>query len=72
MSIQKNPLFHLFYEFLGRRIKTLQNQKMTAGTFNVSWDGRDDNGKEVVSGIYFYSFKPIRMTAYRILLVQKR
>jgi flagellar hook assembly protein FlgD len=30
---------------------------MTAGTFNVSWDGRDDNGKEVVSGIYFYSFK---------------
>jgi len=54
---KESTVSFIIYDILGRRIKTLQNQKMTAGTFNVSWDGRDDNGKEVVSGIYFYSFK---------------
>jgi hypothetical protein len=46
----------IIYDILGRRIKTLQNQKMPAGTFNVSWDGKDENGKDVVSGIYIANF----------------
>jgi len=30
------------------------DQKLKAGHKLVDWDGKDDSGKEVASGIYFY------------------
>ena len=53
---KESAVSFIIYDILGRRIKTLQNQKMHAGTFNVSWDGKDEYGKDVVSGIYFANF----------------
>ena len=40
---------------LGRKVKTLINEKKEAGFYTVFWDGIDDRGESVVSGIYFYS-----------------
>ena len=37
----------------GRRIRTLVSQAFTAGAQSSSWDGRDDAGRPVASGIYF-------------------
>jgi hypothetical protein len=53
---KESSVSFIIYDILGRRVKTLQNQKLSAGTFNISWDGKDENGKEVVSGIYFANF----------------
>jgi hypothetical protein len=45
------------YNILGQKVKTLVNEKLTAGVKEVEWDSKDDNGLEVASGIYFYRIK---------------
>jgi len=37
----------------GRRIRTLANGERAAGTYRVSWDGRDDDGRMTVAGLFF-------------------
>jgi len=42
------------YNVLGQPVRTLISQKALAGTYSVRWDGTEDNGKLVPSGVYFY------------------
>jgi hypothetical protein len=42
------------YNILGSKVKTLVNEKLNSGHQFVTWDGKDDQGKEVASGVYFY------------------
>jgi hypothetical protein len=53
---KESTVSFVIYDILGRRIKFLLNQKIASGTYNISWDGKNENGKEVVSGIYFANF----------------
>ncbi|MGB8657976.1 MAG: FlgD immunoglobulin-like domain containing protein [Candidatus Zixiibacteriota bacterium] len=41
------------YNVLGQRVRTLVDEQKTAGNYEVVWDGKDDRGKELASGIYF-------------------
>ncbi|UCE20325.1 MAG: T9SS type A sorting domain-containing protein [Gemmatimonadota bacterium] len=43
------------YNLLGQRITTLVNEHQEAGYKSVVWDGRDENGQDVSSGMYFYA-----------------
>jgi len=42
------------YDIMGRRVSTLINEKLAAGTHQVIWDGKNDDGLAVSSGMYFY------------------
>lgn len=42
------------YNILGENIRSLVSGRMPVGTHSVIWDGRDENGAEVPTGIYFY------------------
>jgi len=42
------------FDLAGRRVDTLVDREMAAGSHVVSWDGRDSAGNMVASGIYFY------------------
>ncbi|MCL2063574.1 MAG: chitobiase/beta-hexosaminidase C-terminal domain-containing protein [Candidatus Cloacimonetes bacterium] len=42
------------FNIRGQRVNTLINEVMEAGTHNVHWNGIDENGNEMASGIYFY------------------
>ncbi|RMF58143.1 MAG: T9SS C-terminal target domain-containing protein [Calditrichaeota bacterium] len=44
---------HIF-DVNGRRVRTLAEGEFAAGNHRVVWDGRDDNGVPVASGVYFY------------------
>jgi len=45
------------YNILGQKVKTLVDGKMLPGNYQVSWNGEDDKGEKVGSGIYFYRFE---------------
>lgn len=45
------------YDLLGREIKTLVSEDQPAGFYNVDWDGKDELGNTVPSGVYLYSLK---------------
>jgi hypothetical protein len=45
------------YNVLGRLVKILVDEEKLPGTYQVVWDGRDENKEEVSSGIYFYRLK---------------
>lgn len=42
------------YSLDGRPVKTLVNSYLPAGEYRVFWDGCDDNGCPVATGVYFY------------------
>ncbi|HRQ68460.1 MAG TPA: FlgD immunoglobulin-like domain containing protein, partial [Candidatus Syntrophosphaera sp.] len=41
------------YNLKGQKVKSLVSQILTAGDHSVVWDGRDEQGLPVASGIYF-------------------
>lgn len=41
------------YNILGQRVRTLVTGGQPPGIHEVTWDGRDDSGREAPSGIYF-------------------
>ncbi|MEZ4652948.1 MAG: S8 family serine peptidase [Candidatus Eisenbacteria bacterium] len=47
----------LVFDAQGRRVRTLVDQAMPAGFHTAEWDGRDDAGHRVGSGIYFYTLR---------------
>ena len=42
------------YNVLGQVVATLVNGNSGAGTFNVTWNGKDDLGRPAASGVYIY------------------
>jgi hypothetical protein len=45
------------YDALGQQVRTLVSTQLSAGVHAVTWDGRDEVGVQVSSGIYFYRLK---------------
>jgi flagellar hook assembly protein FlgD len=42
------------YNALGQPIRQLVDAVQAVGRYTVQWDGRDDRGQAVASGIYLY------------------
>jgi len=43
------------YNLVGQVVRELVNEERFAGQYEVQWDGRDNNGFRVPSGLYFYT-----------------
>ena len=58
------------YDLTGRVVKTLVDNVQEPAYYNIRWDGRDDKGKRLASGIYFYRIEvgEFRNTKKMILL----
>lgn len=44
----------LIYNPIGQIISTLVKQRQAAGVYSARWNGRDQSGREMASGLYFY------------------
>lgn len=42
------------YDPMGRRVRTLVDARLPRGSHRVAWDGRDDQGRRLASGLYLY------------------
>jgi hypothetical protein len=45
------------FDLLGRLVKTLLNDEKSPGTYSIAWNGLDDRGSHLSSGMYFYELK---------------
>jgi hypothetical protein len=54
---QQTPVTLRVYNILGQVVNTLVDEVLPAGNHAVKWDGTNDGGKEVASGVYFYRIK---------------
>ncbi len=54
---QRMQVSLVIYNILGEKVKTLVSGEIDAGTHSIHWNGRDEAGNSVASGIYFYRLK---------------
>jgi len=45
------------YNLKGQKVKTITKGEFDEGNYSVIWNGDDESGKPVSSGVYFYKFK---------------
>jgi len=45
------------YNIFGKEIKTIENENKQSGIYSVKWDGTNNSGIRVSSGIYFYKLE---------------
>lgn len=45
------------FNIVGQKVKTLVDEEMKAGVYKADWDGKDEKGTPVSSGIYFYRMR---------------
>lgn len=59
------------YDLKGRRISTLIDGYLSAGQQQVVWNGRDDRGQSLSSGVYFYRLSGGTETVTRKMILSK-
>ena len=57
------------YNTLGQRVRTLYSGARSTGEYETIWDGTNDNGGHVASGVYFYRLRTGEYTAVRKLVM---
>ena len=55
----------------GRRIRTLDGGVRPPGIYRAVWDGKNDRGQSVATGIYFYRLEAGRFAAVKKMLLLK-
>ncbi|MEJ2720337.1 MAG: beta-propeller fold lactonase family protein, partial [bacterium] len=59
------------YDVAGRLVRTLVDEKRRANRYTVMWDGRDNRGTPVASGVYFYRILAGKYRATKKMVVVK-
>lgn len=54
------------YNLLGEKIRTLVSSQLSAGEYSIDWNGKNEYGKDVASGIYFY-----RLSGKNLSIIKK-
>jgi flagellar hook assembly protein FlgD len=63
---ERSQVSLVIYNILGEKVKILVDQSMEAEVHTVRWNGKDEAGNSVASGIYFY-----QLTAGDLSLAKK-
>jgi hypothetical protein len=59
------------FNIKGEKVKTLVNDHMEAAYHSVTWNGNDDQGRTVGSGIYFYKMRAGKYTSTKKMILMK-
>ncbi|MCK4597877.1 hypothetical protein KAU04_07535, partial [bacterium] len=57
------------YNILGQRMRMLLDARLQPGCHIATWDGRDDSGQPVSSGVYFYSLRAGSLASRRKMVL---
>jgi len=68
---RRAPVRLSVHDLLGRSITVLVDRVQNAGYFSVTWDGRNDQGTKVASGVYLYVLEtPAGRETRKMVLVE--
>ncbi len=56
------------HNILGQRVRMLVDSYQEPGFKTVVWDGADENGRQVSSGLYFYRLEAGEFVAVRKMM----
>ncbi|NOY79216.1 MAG: T9SS type A sorting domain-containing protein [Calditrichaeota bacterium] len=59
------------YNMLGQKVATLIDAKMPAGSYQATWNGKDEFGRTVGSGLYIYQLEAGSFKATKKMLLMK-
>ena len=59
------------YDLNGRRVAELVNNYQNAGSYEVTWNGKNDSGVQVASGTYIYSIQAGNFTQTKKMVLLK-
>jgi hypothetical protein len=59
------------FNIVGQKVKTLVDASQTAGHKSLRWDGKDDSGNRVSSGVYFYRIQAGECSQTRRMVLVK-
>jgi hypothetical protein len=68
-TVVDGPVTMRVYDLAGQRIRNLSTGERVAGEHALSWDGRDDSGREVASSTYVYRLQSAAGEVQRKLLL---
>jgi hypothetical protein len=57
------------FDALGQLVRTLVDQRQPAGRHFIIWDGRDERGQRVASGVFIYQLRAGRFVQSRKMLL---
>jgi|GEM_PF-1662858 beta-lactamase superfamily II metal-dependent hydrolase len=66
---RSQPASLKIYNILGQEVKTLFDGQHQAGAYNIVWNGRDNKGREVSSGVYYYRLTSGGSTACKKMVI---
>ncbi|UCD18327.1 MAG: M6 family metalloprotease domain-containing protein [Candidatus Zixiibacteriota bacterium] len=59
------------YDILGRPVRTMLDGRFLSGTISIEWDGCDQDGNRLPSGIYLYKLQTASETATKKMMLVK-
>lgn len=65
------PVSLTIYDVKGSRVRELVNERQRADVYRVVWDGSNQNGERVASGMYFYKLVAGKFTQTRKMMLLK-
>jgi len=63
------PVRLVLFNTLGQQVRVLADKKLDAGYYELKWDGRDDTGQRVGSGIYYYRLESSEFKSIKKMLL---
>jgi flagellar hook assembly protein FlgD len=59
------------FNILGQKVTTLERGIHDAGRYSIRWDGRNENGVQVATGVYFYRLLAGDYTSTKKMVMMK-
>jgi len=61
----------LIFDVSGARVRSLADRMLPAGEHHIAWDGKNDSGRALASGAYFYRLEADReVQAKKLILLR--
>ena len=71
-NIPRSGILNLeIFNIMGQKVRTIHSGILNAGTHSIRWDGKNDIGQDVSSGVYFGCLKTGTTVSFRPMMLMK-